>query len=119
MPGETADSDDAFSSALGEHETHLEEDLQLVSDGAGLAVGEAFRAIAALEQEPVAAGGFGELLFERLDLPTGHQGRQPGELAQDRLEHRRLGINRLLSGRLSLPGGGRPICADILVFYGF
>jgi len=52
-----------------QHQGHLQQDLELARDLAGLAVGEGLGAISALEQEALAALRLGDLALERVDLP--------------------------------------------------
>jgi hypothetical protein len=54
---------------VDQHEAHLHQDLELAGDRLGAAVVEALGAVAALEQERLAAGGAAEVGLERLDLP--------------------------------------------------
>ena len=55
LPGDAADADHGRARAVDQHERHLQQDLQLRRDRIGLAVVEALGAIAAVEQERVAA----------------------------------------------------------------
>jgi hypothetical protein len=86
----------------------LEEDFQFVGDGAGVAVGEALVAIAALKDEAAPGGGVSKLAAEVVNLPSGDKGRKGGELACNRGKIVRGLIEGLLEGRLGAPGEGRP-----------
>ena len=81
LAGEPAHADHRLLAAVDQHQAHLQQDFELVGDGVRVAVIEALRAIAALQQKPLAARGFGQLLLERSDLPGRHQRRQLGDLA--------------------------------------
>ena len=105
---EASDPDDRALRAVHQHEAHLEEDLELVGDDRGGAVGEALGAISALQEERPSLGGVGELAFQRFDLPRGDQRRQLRELAADLLDLGGVRVDRLLLGREAPPGVGGP-----------
>jgi hypothetical protein len=105
---EPADADHPSPGPEHQHEAHLEEDLELGGDRRRGALVQTLRAIAALEQERLAARRLGELALERFDLPRGHQRRQPPEGGESPLERRRIAVDRLLIGREALPGFRRP-----------
>ena len=71
LAGDAADADQALAAAVREHQADLQQDFELVGDGGGIAVVETLGAVAALEQETLAAGGFGQLGLEGADLPGG------------------------------------------------
>ena len=77
LPGHAPDADDRFLQPVQQHETHLQENLQLFRDGVGFAVGERLGAIAALQQERLPALGGGQTLAQRLHFPGDHDRRQP------------------------------------------
>ena len=53
---DAADLQGRHAGAVGEHERHLEDHLQLVADAVGREVGERLGAVACVQQEPVAFG---------------------------------------------------------------
>ena len=77
----------------------------------GLALFEGLGAVAAHEQELVAALRFGEVFTELFDFPRHHQRRQSRELRGHALELGNIGVTRLLLRRAGgpacrMPGGG-------------
>ena len=88
---------------MQQHQAHLQEDLQLLGDAVGFAVGEGLRAVTALQQEGLAALRGGQPRAQGLDLPGHHDGRQARDLGDDALERRGIGIDGLLLGRAALP----------------
>ena len=77
---------------------------------AGRAIGEALGAIAALQHEARAGGGFGQLLAQVHDFPTGHQRRKLAQLGQHAARARRVGILGLLQRGALAPGIRIPLC---------
>ena len=73
-----------------------------------LAVGERLGAVAALQQERLAALRRGQPLAQRLDLPGHHDRRQARELRHDALERLGILVDGLLLGR---PGSASWRCA--------
>jgi hypothetical protein len=112
LAGEAAHANDGLVRSVNQHQAHLEEDLELAGDDAGFAFVESLGAIPALEQEPLPAGDRCQLAFQGLDLPRGHQRRQRRELLHDAVHQGRTGVDRLLLGRLRLPGCGCPVHGD-------
>ena len=53
-----------------QHQAHLHQHLEHIGDAARRAIDEAFGAIAALQHEALARGGFGELLREAAESPN-------------------------------------------------
>ena len=72
LAGEPADANDA-PAAVGQYQAHLQQNLQLVGDRVGIALIEALRAVAALQQESLASSGLRQLLLQRADFPGRHQ----------------------------------------------
>ena len=90
---------------MQQHKAHLQQDLQLLGDVIGLAVGERLRAVPALQQEGLAALRRRQPLAQRIDLP-GHDDRgQARELGDDALERLRVVVDGLLLRGLALPAG--------------
>jgi len=108
LAGETADADDRFLRAHHQNQAHLQQHLEHVGDAAGSAGGEAFGAIAGLQDEARSGGGLSQLLPQLHDFPTGDQGRQDAQLIKDAAERRGVRIFGLLQGRRLAPGIGQP-----------
>ena len=96
LAGEASDADDGASRADDEDERHLEEDFEGVGDAGGGAIDEALGAIAGLEDKLASLGGFGELVAEAEDFPTGDQGRERVQICEDALEFSGVGVVGLL-----------------------
>ncbi len=75
----------------------------------GFAIAEALGAIAALQDESRACGGFGELLAQLHDFPTDDQRRKLAQFGQHAIERGRVGILRLLQRGTLAPGVGTPL----------
>src|SRR3546814_6469980 len=71
-------------------------------------LGEAFRAVAALEQKSLALGHRAELLAQAARLAGKDQRREVGELLFHALQHGLVGIVGDLPDRLAAPAIGRP-----------
>ena len=109
LAGEAAHAHHRQAQAMHQHQAHLQQDFQAVGNQPGLAVAEAFRAIAALQQEALAFLRFGQLLLQRENFPGSHQRRQPPQLAQRRFQRLRIRIGGHLHRRARAPGSGRPL----------
>ena len=118
LPGEAADADHGPLRAHHQHQAHLQQHLERVGDAGGRAIHEALGAIAALQHEAGAGGGFGELVAQVHDLPTGHQRRQLAQLGQHALERGGVGILGLLQGGPLPPGIRRPLGDNAPAFDG-
>jgi hypothetical protein len=92
-----------------QHQAHLQQDLELARDLAGLAVGERLGAVAALQQEPPARLGFRDLALQRLDFPRNDDRRQVSERLDRAGERHRIPVGRLLLGRSGRPARRRPV----------
>src|SRR5580765_6737232 len=60
LPGKTTNPDHAFFTSLHQHQAHLQEDLELASNGRRLAVGKTLGTIAALQKKPLAMDGLAQ-----------------------------------------------------------
>ena len=108
LTGHAPDADDGFLQSVQQHETHLQQDLELLGDGVRFAIGKRFRTVTALQQKRLPALGGGEAPAQRLDLPGDHDRRQPRDVRHNPLECARIRIHRLLLGRPRLPAGAVP-----------
>ena len=109
LPGEAPHADHRRLEPIDEHHAHLEQDLEAVGDDVGAALGEAFGAVAALEEEAQAVGRLGQLRAERLDLPRRDERRRGSQLGQHGLQDRRIRVVRLLQHLLGLPRSRAPV----------
>src|ERR1035438_4450059 len=96
LAGEASYADDGAARADDEDERHLEEDFEGVGDAGGGAIDEALGAIAGLEDELAAVGGFGELVEEAEDFPTGDQGGESAQVGEDPVHLGGVGVVGLL-----------------------
>ena len=70
---------DRLLAGKGQHHRHLQQHAEGVADIVGVEFGEAFGAIAALEQKALAGRDIGEVGLERARLTGKHQRRKLGE----------------------------------------
>ena len=108
LAGEPSHANHGATAAVGQHKAHLQQDLELAGDQVAAAVLEALATVASLEEKAFPATCLGQLALQSFHLPTRHQRRQPGKLAQDRGEKPPVGIDDLLLDRPRFPGVGRP-----------
>ena len=94
--------------AVGEHDRHLQDDLELVADGVGRERVERLRAVAGLEQERLALGARGERLGERARLAREHERRQRAQLVERRFERASASGQSGCCAAARLPAVGRP-----------
>jgi hypothetical protein len=92
----TAELHDRHRRRVGEHHGHLQQDPQLVAHVVCGHPVEGLRAVAALEQEGLAARDRTELALEVVALPGEHQGRHASQLRHGRVESVRTRPGRLL-----------------------
>ena len=76
LAGHAADANDRLLESVQQHETHLQQDLELLRDLVRFALFERLGAVAAHEQELVATLRVGETLAQLLDFPRHHERRQ-------------------------------------------
>jgi hypothetical protein len=108
LPGEAPDANDLALEPIGQHQRHLQQNLELVGDDIGPALVEPLGAGATLEQKALPDGRLSELLFEALDLPRGHQGRQLPQSIHRPVQSRLIVIGRLLEHRPFEPRSRSP-----------
>lgn len=85
--------------APDEHQTHLQQQLDLGLDGALLAVVEQLGAVAALQQEAVSLGDLAQVGFQGVDLVGVDEGRHPAQLGDGLFELGGVWVGgRLLDG---------------------
>ena len=106
LAGHPADLDDRHAGPVGQHDGHLQDGLELGPDVLGGRPGERLGAVAALEQERLAAGHGGQPVAELVALAGEDQRRQPGQLGGDGVQRGRVGPLRLLGGRPVPPALG-------------
>jgi hypothetical protein len=93
---------------MGQDHRHLEENAEKVADVVGAVFGKALGAVAALQQERVAASDFRQLRFQFASFAGKYQRRELGELLFDGLDPALIGIDRNLLDRLLPPAVGGP-----------
>ncbi len=96
LAGQPADLDDGHARAVGQHDCHLQDRLQLGPDRVGLGAGERLGAVSALQHERLAPADRGQPVAEQVALAGEDQRRQPGQLGDYLLDARRVGPVRLL-----------------------
>ena len=104
LPGDPADLHDRHRRGVRQHDRHLQQHPQLVADVVGGHAVERLGAVAALEQERLAARDRGDLGLEVVALAGEHQRRQRPQPRDGRVDGRRVGVRRLL-GRLRARAG--------------
>ena len=108
LAGQPADLDDAEAGAEGQDDRHLQQHAQRVADVVGPELGEAFGAVAALQQERPALRDLGQLRLQRSRLAGEHQRRERRQPGLDLGELPGIGIVRDLLRRPVPPGARRP-----------
>ena len=88
---------------MGQHHRHLQEDAEEVADVVGAVLGKALGAVAALQQEGLAARDVGQARLEFARLAGKDQRRERRELRLGRGQRRRIRIGRHLRDRLVAP----------------
>ena len=103
MARETPDPDHPTATAVGEHQAHLEEDLEAGRDRLRGALVESLGAVPALQEELVTPGRLGQLALESLDLPAGDQRRKRPQGPHSPAEGLLVRVVGLLGRRLLPP----------------
>ena len=85
--------------AVREHQRHLEDHLELVADVVGRELGERLRAVAGVQQEPVALGDARERRAQRARLAREHERRHRAQLGERVVERGRVGPHRAAARR--------------------
>ena len=98
-----ADLDHRHLGAIGQHHGHLQHNAEGVADVVGRKFGEAFGAIATLQQKGVALSGLSQLLFQPPRLTGKDQGGVFGQLRLNRSQCGGIGIIRHLHARFCAP----------------
>ena len=109
LTGNTADLYHRACRRIGEHHRHLQKDAEEVADIVGAVLGKAFGAIAALQQESLAARDLGQRSLEIARLAGKDQRRKSGKLRLDVGQRLGVGIIRHLQDRLTAPGIRTPL----------
>ena len=89
LAGQPAELDDRAGGAEGQHHRHLQQHLEAVADVVRVELGEAFGAVAALQQEGLAGGDVGQPVLQAARLAGENQ--------------RRIPVQRLLDARRARP----------------
>ncbi|CAB4951417.1 unannotated protein [freshwater metagenome] len=103
LPRDTPDLHDRNARRVHEHYSHLQDDLELVSDGVGGERVEGLGTVACLQQECSAAGNSGEIGSEFARFARENQWRQRTENAYGCIQFNWIGPRRLLDDRELTP----------------
>ena len=109
LSGDPPDLHRGHAAAVGEHDGHLQDHLELVADGVGREHVERLGAVAGLQDERLTRGGTRERVGEAARLSREHERRHDAELVERRFER---GVARpvgLLRGRVVAPALRRPV----------
>ena len=108
LAGDAADLHHRRRRGISEHHRHLQEHAEKVADVVGAVLGEAFGAIAALQQESLAGRDLRQRFFQVARLACKNQRRKGRQLRLDIGQRLGVRIIRHLHDRLCAPGIGRP-----------
>ena len=103
LPGDPADLHHRLGAAEGQHDRHLQEHPEEVADIVGAMLGEAFGAIAALQQETLAFADIRQLVLQRARFTCKNQRRIGAQTGLDRFQCFRVRIGRDLQDRFVPP----------------
>jgi hypothetical protein len=96
LPGNTANLYHRHTAGIGEYRSHLQDDLELVTQGWGGGVGKGFGAVTGLEQKRFSVGHIGEGGQEVPGFSGEHQWGQAGNLFENLIHFTCVGILGLL-----------------------
>ncbi|MNO59409.1 hypothetical protein D3C76_499970 [compost metagenome] len=108
LPGHAPDLHHRAAGGEGHHHGHLQQHLEGVANLRRGKLGEAFRAVAALQEEGAPGGDFGELPAQLAGLAGEHQRREAGEGLLDLGHAGGVRVMGLLLDRLASPAIGAP-----------
>ena len=108
LSGDAADLHHRQRAGIGQHDRHLQQHAEEIADVVGAVFGEAFGAIAALQQEGLAGGDARQRLFQVAGLAGEHQRRKRRELRLDIGQCLGIGIIGNLQAWLGAPAVGCP-----------
>ncbi len=108
LAGQAAELDDRTGGAEGQHHRHLQQHLEGVADVVGVELGEAFGAVAALQEERLAGGDVGEPVLQAPGFAGEDQRREAVQRLLDAGERGFIGIAGDLPDRQGAPALGRP-----------
>jgi hypothetical protein len=108
LAGGAADLHHRRSGGISEHDRHLQEHAEEIANIIGAMLGEAFRAVATLQQESLAIGNARKLLLQAARLAGEHQRREGRELLLGIGQYLPVRIIRHLLDWLLAPTIGRP-----------
>ena len=98
LPGQPAELHHRHGRGVGQHDRHLEQHPQLVADVVGGDAGEGLGAVAALEQEGLAAGDRGDLGGQVVALAGEDERRRGPQSGHRSVDRPGVGVVRLLEG---------------------
>ena len=108
LAGDAADLHDRHAARIRQHDRHLQEDAEEIADVVGPVLGEAFGAIATLQQEAIASRHVGQRALQVARLTGKYERREGREASFGLGEDGRIGVVRHLNDRLRPPAVGRP-----------
>ncbi|MNZ66015.1 hypothetical protein D3C78_842200 [compost metagenome] len=108
LPGHAPDLDHRTAGGKGHHDRHLQQHLEGVADFRRGEFGEAFGAVATLQQKRAALGHLGKLTAQLPGFTGKHQWRIAGQGLLDLLQMRGVGVSGLLLDRQGAPAVRTP-----------
>ena len=111
LAGQTPDLHHRHAAAKGQHHRHLQQHLEHVADVVGVELGEAFGAVAALQQERLAGGDIREPVLQPPRLAGEDQRRVIPQRRFDAFQRGFIRIARNLPDRQAAPALRRPFLA--------
>ena len=106
LSGDAADLHRGDAAAVGEHDRHLQDDLELVADRVGRERVERLGAVARLEHEAASLADRGERVGEAARLAGEDQRRHRAQLGEGGIELEGVGPLGLLRGDMFVPAPG-------------
>ena len=104
LPGDPADLHDRHGTREGEHQRHLQEDAERITDVVGRVFGESLGAIAALQQKGPAPRDVAEVTLQLARLTCENERGEPRDLRLDGRQCRGIRVLRHLFDGLRPPG---------------
>jgi hypothetical protein len=111
LAGDAADLHHRHAAGIGHHHGHLQEGAEEVADVVGAVLGEAFGAVAALQQEGLALCDFREGLLEIARLTRKNEWRKARQALLDLRQRRLVLVDRHLQDRFRPPARRAPTLA--------
>ena len=103
LPGDAPDLHHGAARREGQHHRHLQEHAEEIANGVRAVLGEAFRAIPALQDKSAPGRNLGEVLCQAARLPCKNQRREARKFLLDGRKRSLVGIHRDLLDRFLPP----------------